>query len=311
MSARAFFLAALLGAGAAAAQDSSAAYPPYRFGMSMAQVRAATVGHNWERDTLPDGRAAFFSTSIQRIGDLPFVTGLLFEGDGLRAIGFLSRTPVRDLSECTGLAQRVLSDLERRYGPFNSSASAEEYGEPDSSIQTVGGSVMRLYEREGAAVGFAIRRGAPYVLLGLGFGEEALPEEGIPGPHCGINFELEPEGPPSRDSLAADIPAAAELEAAQALPRTDWVRPPNPAEHARYYPPSALERGVAGRVVLDCLVAAQGRLRCAIASEEPLAAGFAQAALASSRSMQMATEIDGQSSIGRRVRVPMQFRTEE
>jgi TonB family protein len=149
------------------------------------------------------------------------------------------------------------------------------------------------------------------MLLGLGFSTEGLPEEGIDGPHCGIHFELEPEGPPSRESLAADIPTAVDLQAALPLPRADWARPPNPEDFARYYPPSALQQGVQGRVVLDCLVEADGRLRCAVASEEPLAAGFAQAALASARSMRMATEIDGESSIGRRVRVPLRFRLEK
>lgn len=58
-----------------------------------------------------------------------------------------------------------------------------------------------------------------------------------------------------------------------------WLERPNGGDFARHYPRRAIERNREGRVVLDCTVAATGRLACAVASEEPSGWGFGAAAV--------------------------------
>jgi periplasmic protein TonB len=87
-----------------------------------------------------------------------------------------------------------------------------------------------------------------------------------------------------------------------------WLR--RPRDLQRYYPRAAITRGVEGVVVLDCLVAVTGDLRCAVVSETPREWGFGAAALriAAEHRMEPARR-DGTAVEGRyRMRVP--FRTE-
>lgn len=87
-----------------------------------------------------------------------------------------------------------------------------------------------------------------------------------------------------------------------------WLETPNGADFARHYPRRALERERGGRVVLDCVVAATGRLGCAIASETPAGWGFGEAALRISESFRMSPLLEnGQPAEGGRVRVPIAF----
>jgi TonB family protein len=108
-------------------------------------------------------------------------------------------------------------------------------------------------------------------------------------------------------ALAAHAPSRAALDAAQLIQQAQWIERPDAQDFARYYPADALMRGVSGRVVLECLIADDGRLQCAIAEEEPADANFALAALGIARSFRMAPRVDGQPSAGKRVRVPIRF----
>lgn len=56
-----------------------------------------------------------------------------------------------------------------------------------------------------------------------------------------------------------------------------WLQ--RPRNLARYYPARALDRGVTGRVQLDCRVSTQGALGCAVISETPSGWSFGAAAL--------------------------------
>lgn len=120
-----------------------------------------------------------------------------------------------------------------------------------------------------------------------------------------------PARPPSADpaelqALAARAPTQAELDSAVLVERVPWATRPNAQSFMRYYPVSALEQGVAGRVVLDCLVGEDGALRCAVAEETPSGQGFGLAALGMSREFRVAAESIAESA-GRRVRVPIGF----
>jgi protein TonB len=87
-----------------------------------------------------------------------------------------------------------------------------------------------------------------------------------------------------------------------------WIRRPSRDELLDFYPAGALDRGVGGRVVLNCLVGAGGGIECAVLSETPRGQGFARAALAASRLFRMApATADGRPTEGGRIEVPIVF----
>ena len=59
--------------------------------------------------------------------------------------------------------------------------------------------------------------------------------------------------------------------------RPHWLQ--QPRNLTRYYPPRAIERGIEGDVVLNCLVRVSGLLDCEVVSESPDGWGFSNAAL--------------------------------
>ncbi|MEJ0060502.1 MAG: energy transducer TonB [Terricaulis sp.] len=83
-----------------------------------------------------------------------------------------------------------------------------------------------------------------------------------------------------------------------------WTRRPD--NLARYYPRRALERGIEGVVMLDCVVRISGTLDCTPVSETPANWGFADAALRISREHVMTPAMrNGLPAEGRyRMRVP-------
>lgn len=90
-----------------------------------------------------------------------------------------------------------------------------------------------------------------------------------------------------------------------------WAERPAAADFARYYPAEARAQGVSGQAMLDCIVAADGRLSCTVVSEEPSGRHFGEAALRVSRHFRMAPETrDGRPTAGGRVRIPIRFHTE-
>jgi protein TonB len=87
-----------------------------------------------------------------------------------------------------------------------------------------------------------------------------------------------------------------------------WLRRPNGRDYERYYPARALDAGRNGRVVLDCVVGADGRINCSVSSEDPPGWGFGSAAVSISRSFQMSPRLEnGAPTEGGRVRVPIVF----
>jgi protein TonB len=86
-----------------------------------------------------------------------------------------------------------------------------------------------------------------------------------------------------------------------------WLR--RPRDLARYYPRRAVERGIEGEVVLDCLVTVDGALACAVISEAPVNWGLGEAALRIARDHRMAPALrEGIAVEGRyRMRVPFQL----
>lgn len=83
---------------------------------------------------------------------------------------------------------------------------------------------------------------------------------------------------------------------------------PSARRIADLYPNRALRDGVGGRAVLDCTVASNLALNCAVASESPAGLGFGQAAMSASNSYRAnPTRSDGSSSVGQSARIVVQF----
>jgi protein TonB len=79
-------------------------------------------------------------------------------------------------------------------------------------------------------------------------------------------------------------------------------------EARRYYPRAALEQGLSGQAVIDCLVDERGRLDCTTTREAPLGAGFGDAAIRMSREFRIAPQTrDGQTTAGGRARLCFGF----
>lgn len=88
-----------------------------------------------------------------------------------------------------------------------------------------------------------------------------------------------------------------------------FLERPSGRDFERYFPERALQRGVSGRAVLDCLVAASGRIDCRVASEDPPGWGFGEASLRAAQHFRVAPATsDGAPTSGGRLRVPMTWR---
>lgn len=88
-----------------------------------------------------------------------------------------------------------------------------------------------------------------------------------------------------------------------------FTQRPSGSDFERYFPRRAIERGISGRVVLDCRVAENGRIACAVESEAPVGWGFGDASLRAAQEFRVApAAADGHPTSGGRLRVPMTWR---
>lgn len=112
---------------------------------------------------------------------------------------------------------------------------------------------------------------------------------------------------PAEATPSAAVFGAGPAEGPVLIERPRWVR--RPAGLDRYYPRRAREAGVEGVVQLDCLVSAEGALRCAVEAESPANWGFAAAAQRMARDHQMVPAArDGAPVEGRyHMRIPFQL----
>jgi len=118
-------------------------------------------------------------------------------------------------------------------------------------------------------------------------------------------FEIMGAREPSAE-LSADDPASA-----RRLTSIPWREQPSARDLRRAYPRRALERGVAGQVLLRCTILPRGEVDCAVAEEAPSDMEFGAAALRLSSRFRMLTHLeDGQSTAGAVIEVPIEFKAQ-
>jgi periplasmic protein TonB len=116
------------------------------------------------------------------------------------------------------------------------------------------------------------------------------PEERVPPPMV--------DAPPQfTESATAPDPEPA--PPAPVLTGIRWLQQPDGDDYTDLYPSRAEQREMEGRVVIDCTVAADGRIACTVASEDPPGWGFGEATLRVSRRFRVAPQTaDGTPTAG-------------
>lgn len=119
--------------------------------------------------------------------------------------------------------------------------------------------------------------------------------------------ELMPPLEPFEDIAATDAgPFVA--DPLLTITRPQWVR--RPSGLAAYYPRRALERGIAGDVLLQCVVNTTGLLECEVASETPTGWGFGPAAIRMARDHRMVPAMHDGVAVAARYEMRVPFRVE-
>jgi TonB family protein len=110
-------------------------------------------------------------------------------------------------------------------------------------------------------------------------------------------------------SLAALGQATAPSGAPSVITNPDWQRLPTGQDMSKYYPKAAMREDLAGRALLTCSVAVDGRLtNCTATQATPEGSGFGEAAVAMSEVFRMRPQTkDGKPVAGGFVRIPINF----
>lgn len=298
--------AALLCAAPAAAQESaSIGFGPYRLGMSPDEARTAAEVPGWSLQQQAGDSISLRANGPVMIGALVFVPVLSFDGAELTRIQILTAEREVTSARCDQLTDQVVAILERD-GALTGERAVNEPETANEQRVTRGGSNVRVYAREnGGRSSFANRARDGYAEINARFG--AIFPQAPNVRVCAIEALISGAEPVDVAALQSSAPTEAELEQAMLIEQARWIERPNAQTFARHYPVLALESGVGGTVDLDCLVADDGRLRCRVVAEDPARLGFGPAALAIAQDFRMAAEVDGESTAGKRVRVPIRF----
>jgi protein TonB len=109
-----------------------------------------------------------------------------------------------------------------------------------------------------------------------------------------------PVAPKPEPAPPAPPPAPPAPPAPPQITAADFIKRPDGAAYARFYPSRAMEREKTGSVQLRCQVLASGRLtNCAILDEEPSGWGFGEASVRIAREFQVRPQTeDGRATDG-------------
>lgn len=281
-------------AGAFAQAPAEDGIGPYRFGMSVEAVRATAPNAAWraervnDHDTLTSGRLA-------TIGPARFSTLLAFQEDELVRIVLLATSPM----SCAHVVPAIVEELEPAYGAFRSAPALNERGIVASLRRTDVGSEIRFRDRtvdELASVHATQRRAGMFIVVA---GEQDAAEP--VACRMSVSFDRRLITPPPQYRALFE-----RIELAETA-MMEWAARPQGADFARHYPLRALQTGVSGIGVLDCIVLESGRLDCLPAFETPDGAGFGQAAIRMSENFRANISGENASKVGKRVRIDIRF----
>lgn len=150
---------------------------------------------------------------------------------------------------------------------------------------------------------------APATPEGLGFSDAAVKVASVMrmnpwsdggGPVDGVRLRL-----PVAFNLAPEDEVAAAPSAITYVKDVVWTRKPSGHDMAAVVPQDAIERGIDGRIILDCAVTPDGNMRdCGIAEEEPTGFGYGAAALKLASKFKMKA---GSAPPAARVKIPIKI----
>jgi len=110
---------------------------------------------------------------------------------------------------------------------------------------------------------------------------------------------------------AAAISSSSAIQTARGPDLTEvrWVATPTGQDIANVYPPTAVQAGKSGAVLLECQVATEGELEaCNVQIEDPVGLEFGMAALELAPLFKMSPNApDGSAVAGRTIRIPIMF----
>ncbi len=276
-------------------------YGPFRFGMSAEQAMAAAPSADWHRNEFTSGREMLTAPPIVPVGGLLFSPMLHINEGRLDEIGLRTGGPLDNANACTGVMRRVVYALEDDIGALAGAPMPSEYGLALPEIMTARGSKIRLYDYPAAGEHwtFANLQAGGFVEVVSQYAAEPLSNY----PNCVIEMSFRSAPPVLQQRLPA--PSLAELDGAQMIENPEWLDRPDSRAHEINVPSIAVKRHVNGDVLLDCLVREEGRLACMVAEEESPGWHWGEAALNLGAYYRIAPQIDGASTFGKRVRVPI------
>lgn len=299
-------------AGAAQAQEPASApaeierVGPFTFGMSV-QAAMAAAPSRWRRGER-DGVVQIDSEpGAVRIGGLPFLASLSFVEGGLHTVTLLYRDNEVDTAGCHSAFSALLPVLEADLGTLNGAPARIEPPTMQSKDSTPTGSIIRRYEYAplNTHLAVATRDGARDAAVWLYSGPARTTwNHDRLMPTCRVHVAVRELT--QREPLPAP-PSAEELAAAAPLARARLTQQPEAWVIGQEYPYLGAELELDAAVRLSCLVAGEGRLRCAVASETPAGIGFDVGALRVAPTYRVAETSQGEPTLGKRMTLEIRF----